>query len=70
MNETDPWGIAPGVFWVKEELLQHGKYCHYLPDTLCERIFGEYSGQNILVANKDTFLDKQGSYLLMNIIVL
>jgi len=37
VNETDPWGIAPGVFWVKEELLQHGKYCHYLPDTLCER---------------------------------
>ena len=32
--------------------------------------FCEYSGQNILFANKDTFLDKQGSYLLMNIIVL
>ena len=34
------------------------------------RGFCEYSGQNILVANKDTFLDKQGSYLLMDIIVL
>ena len=69
MNETDPWGIAPGFLGEKRN------YCSTenivtIFQILYVRGFCEYSGQNILFANKDTFLDKQGSYLLMNIIVL